>query len=246
MSAAPKVPKPWDLALPDWADRLRSGRSLLPDLPLIRSEADRAVAIFNRLRLPDVPGQPFMADACGDWARDMVAALFGSWDASINHRYIREIFELVPKKNSKTTKGAAVMLTAMLMSKRPRAEFLMVAPTQEVANLAYAQAVGMVEADPVLLAKCHIQEHIKRITYRPTGAFLKVKSFDPKVVTGAKPSGRWPLTSKDSEKPTLASGSGMFHVCACRGVAQPGSAPALGAGGRRFESSRPDTSYTRP
>ena len=26
----------------------------------------------------------------------------------------------------------------------------------------------------------------------------------------------------------------------CRGVAQPGSAPALGAGGRWFESSRPD------
>ena len=25
-----------------------------------------------------------------------------------------------------------------------------------------------------------------------------------------------------------------------RGVAQPGSAPALGAGGRRFESARPD------
>lgn len=179
----------WDTSVTDWADRLRSGRSLLPSLPLIRSEADRAVAIFNRLRLPDVPGQPYMADACGDWARDMVAALFGSWDASTGHRYIREIFELVPKKNSKTTKGAAVMLTAMLMSRRPRAEFLMVAPTQEVANLAYAQAVGMVEADPVLMAKCHIQEHIKRITYRPTGAFLKVKSFDPKVVTGAKPSG---------------------------------------------------------
>src|SRR5262249_52061789 len=28
----------------------------------------------------------------------------------------------------------------------------------------------------------------------------------------------------------------------CRGVAQPGSAPALGAGGRRFKSSRPDHS----
>ena len=26
----------------------------------------------------------------------------------------------------------------------------------------------------------------------------------------------------------------------CRGVAQPGSAPALGAGGQRFKSSRPD------
>src|SRR4051794_28059464 len=29
----------------------------------------------------------------------------------------------------------------------------------------------------------------------------------------------------------------------CRGVAQPGSAPALGAGGQRFKSSRPDQFY---
>jgi phage terminase large subunit-like protein len=41
----------------------------------------------------------------------------------------------------------------------------------------------------VLAAKFHVQEHLKRITYRPTGAFLKVKSFDPKIVTGTKPSG---------------------------------------------------------
>src|SRR6185436_7790006 len=30
------------------------------------------------------------------------------------------------------------------------------------------------------------------------------------------------------------------RIESCRGVAQPGSAPALGAGGRWFESSRPD------
>src|SRR2546425_6941731 len=29
----------------------------------------------------------------------------------------------------------------------------------------------------------------------------------------------------------------------CRGVAQPGSAPALGAGGPRFKSGRPDQKY---
>jgi hypothetical protein len=29
----------------------------------------------------------------------------------------------------------------------------------------------------------------------------------------------------------------------CRGVAQPGSAPALGAGGRVFESRRPDQTF---
>jgi hypothetical protein len=38
------------------------------------------VAIFNNLRLPDVPGQPAMAEAAGDWFRDIVRAAFGSLD----------------------------------------------------------------------------------------------------------------------------------------------------------------------
>ena len=179
----------WNLACPDWQERIKSGKTLVPDLPLFADDAERAVAVFNRLRLPDVPGTPLMREAVGDWFRDCVRALFGSYDAKANERFIRELFLLVPKKNSKTTGGAALMLTAMLISRRPRAEFLLIAPTQEVADLAFRQAVGMVEADEVLTAKCHIQEHIKKITYRPTGAFLKVKSFDPKVVTGTKPAG---------------------------------------------------------
>ena len=179
----------WDLACKDWQARIKAGKSLLPDLPLVEADAKKAVAIFNQLRLPDVPGQPAMLNAVGDWQRDLVRALFGSYDEAAGVRHIREIFQLVPKKNSKTTSGAAIMLTAVLLSKRPRAEFLMVAPTQEVADLAFRQAVGMVQADPVLLAKFHIQEHIKRLMYRPTGAFLKVKSFDPKIVTGTKPAG---------------------------------------------------------
>jgi phage terminase large subunit-like protein len=179
----------WDTACPDWQDRIREGRSLLPALPLFTAEADRAVAIFDRLRLPDVPGQPTMAEAAGEWLRDVVRALFGSYDPAAGVRFIREVFQLVPKKNSKTTGGAAIMLTAVLMSRRPRAEFLLVAPTQEVSDTAFRQVVGMIEADAVLLAKFHVQEHIKKVTYRPTGAFLKVKSFDPKIVTGAKPAG---------------------------------------------------------
>jgi hypothetical protein len=63
---------------------------------------------------------------------------------------IRELFLLAPKKSSKTSYGAAMMLTALLMNKRPRAEFLLIAPTQSVADLAFSQAVGMIELDPEL------------------------------------------------------------------------------------------------
>lgn len=161
----------------------------MPTLPLVKSEGDRAVQIINRLRLPDVPGQPLLEDALGEWFRDCVRALFGSYDPRNKERHIRELFILCPKKSSKTTGGAALMLTAMLMSRRPRAEFLLVAPTQEVSDLAFRQVVGMIEADPVLTAKCHVQDHVKKITHKTNGCFLKVKSFDPKIVTGTKPAG---------------------------------------------------------
>lgn len=161
----------------------------MPTLPLFDLQAVRAVAIFDRLRLPDVDGQPYMKTAAGPWLREIVAAVFGSYDPAVKVRYIREFFLLVPKKNAKTTGGAALMVVALLMNTRPRAEFLFVAPTHEVSELAFNQAVGMIEADPVLSAKCHIQYNFKKINYRATGAFLKVKSFDPKVVTGSKPAG---------------------------------------------------------
>jgi len=172
--------------------RLQQGRSLIPDLPdLDQDLARKALKIFGLLRLPDVPGKPRLADAAGQWQRDIVMALFGSFNPETMERYIREVFVLVPKKQSKTTGGAAIMVTALIMNQRPRAEFLLVAPTQEVADIAFSQASGMVspDADPVLGAKFKVQDHIKRITYRQTGASLKVKSFDPRIVTGSKPAG---------------------------------------------------------
>ena len=162
----------------------------MPALPLDEAEAKRATNIFDKLRLPDVPGQPLMADAAGDWQRDIVRAVFGSVDAD-GVRRVPELFALVPKKNSKTTGGAGIMLTALLVNRRPRAEFILVGPTQEVADLAFQQASGMIEADPegYLQKRFQIQEHIKTIVDRRTKAKLKVKTFDLKVMTGAKPAG---------------------------------------------------------
>ena len=179
----------WRTACPDWADRIRSGRSLVPDLPLIETEAKRALDAFESLRLPDVPDKPKLEKSAGEWQRDLVKAIFGSYNPKTNERFIREFFCMVPKKSSKTTAGAAIMLVALLLNKRPRAEFLLIAPTLEIADLAFRQAVGMIEADEYLSKLMHVTEHRARITNRKSGAFLKVKSFDPRVVTGSKPSG---------------------------------------------------------
>lgn len=179
----------WDTSCRDWRERIADGRSLCPALPVNAQQADLAVAVFNRLRLPDVPGNPTLSEAGGDWFRDLVRALFGSFDPVAQQRHIRELFLMVPKKSSKTTYAAALLLTAVLVSPRPRAEYLFIGPTVEISDLAFKQAAGMIEIDPVLSAKCLVQHQIKRITYRPTGAFLKIKSFSPTVVTGSKPSG---------------------------------------------------------
>lgn len=179
----------WDLSCPDWADRLRNGRSLIPELPLYQAEGERGVAVFNKLRLADVVGTPTLADAAGDWFRGIVRALFGSMDPVTNERFIREIFCLVAKKNSKTSYGALLMLTALLLNQRPRAPFILTAPVQDTADLAFSQAAGAIALDPVLEKKLHVREHLKTIIHRETKAELEIMSFDPAVVTGKKPVG---------------------------------------------------------
>ena len=59
----------WNLACVDWENRIRTGRSLVPDLPLDPRNAARAVAAFDKLRLADVVGSPTLKEACGDWFR---------------------------------------------------------------------------------------------------------------------------------------------------------------------------------
>jgi len=179
----------WDLSCPDWVERLKGGRSLVPELPLFKAEADRAVEIFGRLRLADVPGTPQLSEAAGPWFVDIVRALFGSFDPVLQMRMIREVFNLVPKKNSKTSYGALLMLTALLMNRRPKADFLMTAPVLETADMAFDQAAGAISLDPVLVKLFHVKAHLKTIVHRNTGAELQIVTFDPSVLTGRKVSG---------------------------------------------------------
>lgn len=176
----------WSTALPDWKERMLAGKPLVPDLPLFRAEADRALRIFKRLRIPDVIGTPTMAEACGPWFFPVVETLFGSLDVSTNTRMVQEYFQLIPKKNSKSSNGGAVMLVAMLVNRRPQGEFLFIGPTKELADIAFKQAKGTIKADEELSKLFHIQDHIRRITHRRTEATLQVKAADTDVITGSK------------------------------------------------------------
>lgn len=178
----------WDFSCPDWAERLADGRSLVPDLPLDRELASRAVAIFNKLRLPDVAGTPTLKEAAGDWQRDQVAALFGSLMPD-GRRMVRKVLELVPKKNNKTTKAGAIGVTALLVDPVPRQPYFLYGPTQAIAQRAFDQASGMILCDPVLKSRFAIKPHLKTIVDLVTESTLRVQTFDENVATGVIPKG---------------------------------------------------------
>jgi phage terminase large subunit-like protein len=179
----------WDTSCRDWEDRLLTGRSLIPELPLYEAEAARALRVFKRLRLPDVIGTPTLGDACGPWFFPIVEALFGSYDPDSNIRHISEVLQLIPKGNSKSSNGGAVMLTAIIVNRRPEAEFMFIAPTMEIAAIAYKQAKGTIRLDSELTKLFHVQDHIRKITHRITGATLQIKAADTDVITGSKACG---------------------------------------------------------
>lgn len=176
----------WDTSCPDWEERLLAGRPLVPDLPLFDEQAQKGLRVFKRLRVPDISGTPTLGEACGPWYLPLVAALCGSLDPETQRRMIQEFFLLIPKGNSKTSYGGALMLTALIVNERPEAEFHIIAPTMKVANYAFKQAEGTIKLDPALDRLFHRQTHAKTITHRTSGATLQIKAADTDVITGGK------------------------------------------------------------
>lgn len=183
---APIRPEAWSTAVPDWQERILGKKSLIPDLPLHDSVADKALRIFKRLRVPDIIGQPTYGEACGQWVFDLVRAIFGSYDPETKRRALREFFLLVPKKNGKSSIAAAIIVVAAIMNERPEAELLLIAPTKEIANIAFKQAAGIIRLDAELDKLFQIIDHQKQIKHRNTLAVIVVKSAAPDVITGSK------------------------------------------------------------
>lgn len=171
----------------DWAARLRAGQSLIPP-PIFPAEAERALQVFKALRIVDAPGSPTFGEACEQWVFDLVASIFGAYDQDTGRRLITEWFVLIPKKNSKSTIAAGIMMTALVLNWRQSAKYTILAPTVEIAGNSYDPAKDMCneEFEPELADLMHIQSHIKTITHRGNNAALKVLAADSNTVGGAK------------------------------------------------------------
>jgi phage terminase large subunit-like protein len=179
----------WTTACPDWERRILNGESLIPLAPLFPDEADASLAVFRQLRLADVVGGPQLGEICRPWITEFVSAVFGAYDAETGRRLISEFFLCVSKKNSKSSIAAAIMLTALVRNWRHSAEYIIVAPTVEIANNSFLPAQEMVRADDELSRLFHVQSHYRSITHRTTGATLKVLAADSDSVGGKKATG---------------------------------------------------------
>lgn len=169
----------------DWAERLREGRSIIPP-PLYPAEAQRGLDVFKSLRIVDAPGSPTFGESCDQWVFDLVASIFGAYNPDTGQREITEWFVLVPKKNSKSTIAAGIMLTALILNWRNSAEFVILAPTKEVADNAFTPARDMIRHDEDLTTLTQLQTHIRTITHRNSTATLKVVAADSDTVGGKK------------------------------------------------------------
>lgn len=169
----------------DWAQRLRDGQTIIPP-PIYPDQATAALQVFKELKIVDAPGSPTFGESSAQWVFDLVASLFGAYNPDTGRREITEWFVLIPKKNSKSTLAAGIMMTALILNWRESGAFNILAPTVEVAGNSFMPASDMVRKDDDLGDLMHVQGHIKTITHRNTHATLKVLAADENTVGGTK------------------------------------------------------------
>jgi phage terminase large subunit-like protein len=188
----------WQTSCKDWESRVLKGESLISFPPLFPQEAAEALAVFKELHLVDVLNRPNFGEAGRPWLFDFVGSIFGAYDPGPDYggteenagrRMITNFFLLVSKKNSKSTTAAGIMMTALIRNWRESAEFLIIAPTVEIAQNSFSPARDMVRADEELSDIFLIQEHYRQITDRRNGAVLKVVAADNETVGGKKATG---------------------------------------------------------
>jgi phage terminase large subunit-like protein len=186
----------WSTACPDWEDRIRDGRSLMPCGPLFPAEAEAGLEVFRSLYAVGVsnpgagvdehgrPVPPTYGEIARPWITEIAETIHGAYNVETGERLIREVLLKVPKKNWKSGIAAGLMLSLMVRNWRESNEGAVIAPTKETADNVFKPMRDAIKADPDLETLFHIQPNVRTITHRVTGMTCRVYAADTDTVAG--------------------------------------------------------------
>lgn len=112
-----------------------------------------------------------------DWQRAIVGNIFG-WKRPDGTRRFRKVFVYVPRKNSKTTLVAAVVLAVLILDGQRGAEIYTAAGDRDQAALVYDIASKMVAQNSELIAICQAYTASKTILLPEDGSFIRSVSAE--------------------------------------------------------------------
>jgi phage terminase large subunit-like protein len=118
------------------------------------------------------------------WQRDLILDLFALDERG--RRKHRQALIGMPRKNGKSTLGAALALYALLLDDHVAPEVYSVAGDRMQAGIVFREAKAMIEADPDLSAKCRVYRN--HIEAPETRAVYRVLSADAPRAQGLNPS----------------------------------------------------------
>ena len=128
-------------------------------------------------------GQPFVLE---DWQRDLIAGpLLGTMDADGLRQY-REAYIELPRKQGKSTLGAALALYLLLADGEYGGEVYSVAASRDQARIVFDAAKAMIGASPMLAAATKAYRSV--IEVPETGSIYRVLSADADLQHGLNPS----------------------------------------------------------
>ena len=120
----------------------------------------------------ELAGQPLLLQP---WQRQITRGVFG-WKRPDGTRVIREVYIEVPRKNGKSTWGAAIALYLLFADGEPGAEVYSAAADTDQAKIIFGVAKGMVEMEPELDDVS--DPFVKSIVYSATSSAYQVLSSD--------------------------------------------------------------------
>ncbi len=106
----------------------------------------------------ELAGTPLLLE---DWQKAFFANLFG-WKRPDGTRRYREALGFIPRKNSKTTMAAAIVLVVLCMDQEPGCEAYSAAAERDQARLCFEIVTGMIRNEPLL------EEHAELFKYSLT------------------------------------------------------------------------------